>query len=126
MNRRRFHLTCVVECDPICAPIIWTRNGQDIVVVEDDDGDDSSVGRGGLFRVSTYAKPPDPLANLLLRVASTLEMDFDRLMNGGLSADRPSEEYSCRSGANRLGPPVESKTTFRVHYPPRTVSVGQK
>ena len=62
-------------------------------------------------------------------MVSTLEL---HVAAAGSGAALPSlsaadeANYTCRSSDNDVGPPVESTTEFRIHYPPRNMSVSHR
>ena len=67
---------------------------------------------------------PDPGSNTLLHVVSTLELHVSA--TALLSSASDEANYTCRSSDNDVGPPVESTTEFRIHYPPRNISVSHR
>ena len=74
---------------------------------------------------------PDPGSNTLLHVVSTLELHVSSGSGSGAPSPLPlsaadEANYTCRSSDNDVGPPVESSTEFRVHYPPRNISVSHR
>ena len=113
-NRRNVELTCIVECDPLCT-ISWFRNGEEIVA-----GQNQSQ-----FNIRSAALLPDPDRNILLHVESTLAMDLDRWAGDERlrAPNRDTANYTCRASGNVVGPGVESETVFRLHYPPRNITV---
>jgi hypothetical protein len=62
-------------------------------------------------------------ANLLHHVESILELDFDRWPGGHLVPSRDMANYTCKTTETSVGPAVESTTLFRVHYPPKNITV---
>lgn len=109
-NSRNVRLTCQVECDPLCS-IEWLRDGNPI------------PKNSSNFVMLESVFPPRSAANLLLNVQSTLEMDFEHWPDGFLVPERDMANYTCVSTANELGNGVASSTLFRVHYPPKNISV---
>ena len=73
--------------------------------------------------------------NRLSHVESVLELDFDNLVGGnsqnnGINEYKMSKEndldvvtYSCNSTSNSVGLPVRSSTQFRLHYPPKDITI---
>ncbi len=137
-NRRQFQLTCMVECDPVCS-LSWLHNGSPVKLQqeedqneqEEQDGDD----QGRRFRVRNSVWPPSPMENRLLSVESTLEMDLiatnavDPWPRDEVSEavdDNSGHNYTCVASGNSVGQGVRSTTTYRVHYPPRNISVGMR
>lgn len=101
----------MVECDPICT-ILWYKN-------------DQLIRRNqSQYQINESALKPSPGQNMLLRVESVLKLDFDLWPEGrDLDPLRDMANYSCKSTANRLGSGVISTTSFRVHYPPKNITV---
>ena len=73
--------------------------------------------------------------NRLSHVESVLELDFDNLVGGnsqnnGINEYKMKEEndldvvtYSCNSTSNSVGLAVRSSTQFRLHYPPKDITI---
>ena len=73
--------------------------------------------------------------NRLSHVESVLELDFDTLVGGnsqnnGISEYKMNQEndldiatYSCNSTSNSVGLAVRSSTQFRLHYPPKDITI---
>ena len=73
--------------------------------------------------------------NRLSHVESVLELDFDTLVGGnsqnnGINEYKMNEEndlgiasYSCNSTSNSVGLAVRSSTQFRLHYPPKDITI---
>ena len=73
--------------------------------------------------------------NRLSHVESVLELDFDNLVSGnsknnGINEYKMNEEndlnvvtYSCNSTSNSVGLAVRSSTQFRLHYPPKDITI---
>ena len=73
--------------------------------------------------------------NRLSHVESVLELDFDNLVGGnsqnnGIDEHKKNEEndlnvvtYSCNSTSNSVGLAVRSSTQFRLHYPPKDITI---
>ena len=71
--------------------------------------------------------------NRLSHVESVLELDFDGLV-GKRKSNRIAEykkessemdiaTYSCNSTSNSVGLAVRSSTQFRLHYPPKDITI---
>ena len=78
------------------------------------------------YDITSSAWPPSEADNRLLSVESVLEMELSAWPGGGLDPERDAANYSCVAGPNVIGPGVESVTRFRVHFPPRNISVSPK
>ena len=81
-----------------------------------------------------HIQAPDPATNTLLHVVSTLELHVSGTP-ALLSSSHDEANYTCRATHNGIGSsngqngqtgPVESTTEFRVHYPPRNISVSHR
>ena len=78
-------------------------------------------------------KPASVEMNRLSHVESTLELDFDSLVgkttrnniNEYTSDDNELDvaTYSCNSSSNSVGLAVRSSTRFRLHYPPKDITI---
>ena len=86
----------------------------------------TTVLDGDHYVIRTTVKPPDITVNRLHQIESKLELHFDLWPGGKLVPLRDTAYYTCRSTSTSVGPGVESKTLFRVHYPPRNISVTPK
>ena len=86
-----------------------------------------------------HIQAPDPATNTLLHVVSTLELHVSPGTPALLSSAHDEANYTCRATHNGIGSgsngqngqssgqqPVESTTEFRVHYPPRNISVSHR
>lgn len=138
-NRRRFQLTCMVECDPVCS-ISWLHNNAPIRVATEEEEEKDENGEEGKsrFHVRASVWPPDVSANRLLSVESTLDVDLLSFASSSSFSAWPRDEiadavaensgdnYTCAAGGNSVGGGVSSTTTFRVHYPPRNITVGPR
>ena len=87
------------------------------------------------INVHRKSQAPDPATNTLLHVVSTLELHVSGTPALLSAADEAN--YTCRATHNGIGSsssngqsgqgrPVESTTEFRVHYPPRNISVSHR
>ena len=68
--------------------------------------------------------------NRLSHVESTLELDFDSLVGKTTINEYTSDDndldvatYSCNSSSNSVGLAVRSSTRFRLHYPPKDITI---
>ena len=71
----------------------------------------------------------------LHNLTQKLELDFDNLVGGnsqnnGINEYKMNEEndldvvtYSCNSTSNSVGLAVRSSTQFRLHYPPKDITI---
>ena len=88
------------------------------------------------INVHRKSQAPDPATNTLLHVVSTLELHVSPGTPALLSSSHDEANYTCRATHNGIGSsgrigqssgqPVESTTEFRVHYPPRNISVSHR
>ena len=77
-------------------------------------------------------QPASVEMNRLSHVESILELDFDNLV-GTTSKNNINEynenndldvvTYSCNSTSNAVGLAVRSSTKFRLHYPPKDITI---
>lgn len=111
IDKRYLRLVCEVECDPHCS-IVWFHNNEPI------------PDNATQFQVRFHTHAPNPSTNTLLKVESILETDFRKWPPDGiLRPARDNGNFSCRSSPNEVGPGVASHTLFRVHFPPRNISL---
>ena len=129
-NRKRVDFVCKVECDPVCS-ISWFRDGLPVEPEDERYALNASLAAEAerafgphRYVVQSHAGAADARANTLLHVVSTLELHAGA--DADLAVGRDEANYSCRASANGVGPGVESATEFRVHFPPRNVSVSQR
>eukprot|EP00094_Tigriopus_californicus_P006888 TCALIF_06634-PA protein Name:"Similar to HMCN2 Hemicentin-2 (Homo sapiens)" AED:0.02 eAED:0.03 QI:0/0.5/0.28/0.85/1/1/7/253/1111 len=111
IDKRYLRLVCEVECDPHCS-IVWFHNNKPIP--------DNATH----FQVRFHTHAPNPSTNTLLKVESILETDFRKWPPDGiLRPARDNGNFSCRSSPNEVGAGVASHTQFRVHFPPRNITL---
>ena len=56
----------------------------------------------------------------------SLFQDFHDWPGDQLTASDSTTSYTCVSSANSVGPSVQSRTNFRIHYPPRNIKVNPR
>ena len=77
---------------------------------------------------------PSVELNRLHHVESVLELDFEKWFGGtirrlggtsyiGQENELDTDSYSCHSTSNAVGLGVRSTTQFRVHYPPKNITI---
>ena len=99
----------MVECDPVCN-ISWFSNGT--AIEEDRTGHREQPS----FEVKTFKAKPLPDKDLMSHVESVLEVYLG-------DGKRDNTNYTCKASGNSVGGPVESTTTFKIHFPPSDIVV---
>ena len=99
----------MVECDPVCN-ISWFSNGT--AIEEDRTGHREQPS----FEVKTFKAKPLPDKDLMSHVESVLEVSLG-------DGKRDNTNYTCKASGNSVGGPVESTTTFKIHFPPSDIVV---
>ena len=122
-NQRKVEFNCVVECEPRCE-ITWFQNDTSLT---HEAGVQHYKRLGGRFNIRTTHYGMDTALNLLSHVESILEVDFSNTEDPDspqlLLPNRDNTNFTCKATGNSVGSPVESTTTFRIHYPPREIKV---
>lgn len=124
---------------------MWHRNGTPIPILTERSLDNGFIEATGSldtyskFVIQTIRKEASVSENILEHVESKFTMvrstsldtfkihdylsqDFNDMPIDDLTASDMTA-YSCVSSANSMGPSVQSRTNFRIHYPPRSISV---
>nr|XP_032524360.1 uncharacterized protein LOC116775581 isoform X1 [Danaus plexippus plexippus]XP_032524361.1 uncharacterized protein LOC116775581 isoform X1 [Danaus plexippus plexippus] len=103
-------LSCTVECAPLCS-VVWLKDGQII--------DPEKTDR---YYVEERKIEPQVNRNDFEATESTLHWNMSA-WSGGMLSRGDSARYTCRSGRNAAGPPVNSTTKFAVEYEPENITV---